>query len=138
MRHVAYADDIVIFSSSYNERRCVQVMSLHNKGALRPRRATCMKTKREGVTSRCSGALKPDRLGLSCKANICSDSGAGDLGVLTTHETSPWFPFGDDGSTRPGRMPPQVQVRTLKSRTRHNFISKYLTPYLGGRCLRHG
>ncbi len=33
----------------------------------------------EGVKSGRSGALKPDRLGLSCKANKCSDAGAGDL-----------------------------------------------------------
>ncbi len=31
----------------------------------------------------CSG------FGLSCKANKCSDTGTGDLGVLTTHEASP-------------------------------------------------
>ncbi len=47
------------------------------------------KTKNEGVKSGCSGALKLDRLGLSCKANICNDTGTGDLGVLSTHETSP-------------------------------------------------
>ncbi len=35
-----------------------------------------------------SGALKPDRLGLSCKPNKCSETGTGDLGVLPTHETS--------------------------------------------------
>ncbi len=29
------------------------------------------------------------QLGLSCKANKCIDTGTGDLGVLTTHETSP-------------------------------------------------
>ncbi len=34
---------------------------------------------REGVKSNCSGAFKPNRLGLSCKV------GTGDLGVLTTH-----------------------------------------------------
>ncbi len=49
-----------------------------------------------------SGALKPGRLGLSCKANKCSDAGTGDLGMLTTHETAPWFPLGDAGSTRLG------------------------------------
>ncbi len=43
-----------------------------------------------------SGAPKSDRLGLSC-----SDAVIGDLGVLTTHETSQWFSFGDVGSTRP-------------------------------------
>ncbi len=41
-------------------------------------------------------------LGLSCKANKCSDAGTGDLGVLTTHETSPWLLLGDAGSTHPG------------------------------------
>ncbi len=35
-----------------------------------------------------SGTLKPDRLGLSCKANKCSGAGVDDLGVLTTQETS--------------------------------------------------
>ncbi len=39
--------------------------------------------------SGCSGALKPDKLGSSCKANKCSDAGTGDLGVLHSHETSP-------------------------------------------------
>ncbi len=34
-----------------------------------------------------SGTLKPGKLGLSCKNNKCGDAGAGDLGVLTTHET---------------------------------------------------
>ncbi len=34
-----------------------------------------------------SGALKPDRLGLSSKVNMCSNAGTGDLGVPTTHET---------------------------------------------------
>ncbi len=42
------------------------------------------------------GAHKPDRLGLSC-----SDAVSGDMGVLTTHETPPWFSFGDADSTRP-------------------------------------
>ncbi len=36
-----------------------------------------------------SGALAVDRLSLSCKVDKCSDTGTGDLGVLTTHETSP-------------------------------------------------
>ncbi len=35
-----------------------------------------------------SGALKPDKLGLSCKDNKYSDAGALDLGVLYTHEFS--------------------------------------------------
>ncbi len=35
-----------------------------------------------------SGAHKLDKLGLSCKADKCSDTGAGDLGALPTHETS--------------------------------------------------
>ncbi len=33
----------------------------------------------EGVKSKCSGALKPDMLSLSCKANNCSDAGTEDL-----------------------------------------------------------
>ncbi len=57
---------------------------------------------REDVKSRCSGALKPDRLGLSYKANKCSDAGTGDLSVLPTHETSPWLALDDASSTRPG------------------------------------
>ncbi len=43
----------------------------------------------EGVESGRSGGHKPDKLGLSCKANKCSDVGAGDLGVLPTHDSSP-------------------------------------------------
>ncbi len=35
------------------------------------------------------GALKPGTLGLSCKANKCSDAGTRNLGVLPTRETSP-------------------------------------------------
>ncbi len=45
------------------------------------------------------GALKPDRFDLSCEANKCSDTGTEDLGVLTTHETSPCFSLGDASST---------------------------------------
>ncbi len=67
---------------------------------LRPRRVTWIKTKREGVKSGRSGAHKPDMLSLYCKANKCTDTGAEDLGVLPTHETSPCF--GDASSTRPG------------------------------------
>ncbi len=53
-----------------------------------------------------SGVLKPDRLGLSCKASKCSDTGTRDLGVLTTHETSlieltTSVLIGDACSTRP-------------------------------------
>ncbi len=58
------------------------------------------------------GALKPVRLGLSCKANKCSDTRTGDLGVLT----SPCFALGDAGLTHLGRVPPQIQVRA-KSRS---------------------
>ncbi len=42
----------------------------------------------------CYGALK------SGKANNYSDAGTGDLGLLTTHETSPSLSLGDAGSTR--------------------------------------
>ncbi len=50
-----------------------------------------------------SGALKPDRLGLSCKANKYSDAGTGGLGVLTTHEISPLVsPLVNAGPTAPG------------------------------------
>ncbi len=53
------------------------------------------------MKSGCSGTLKQDRLGLSFKANNCSDAGTGDLGVLTTHETIPWLFLDDADSTRP-------------------------------------
>ncbi len=39
------------------------------------------------VKSGCSGVPKPDRLGLSGKANKCTNARAGDHGVLTTHQT---------------------------------------------------
>ncbi len=52
------------------------------------------------MKSECSGVLKPDRLGLSCKANKCSDARTGDLGIHATHETPPCFSLGDAGSTR--------------------------------------
>ncbi len=55
-----------------------------------------------GVESECSGCLKPGRLGLSCKANKCSDYGTGNLGVLNAHEKSPWFSLGDAGSNHLG------------------------------------
>ncbi len=48
-----------------------------------------------------SGTHKPDKLGLRCKANECSDAGAGDLDALPTHETSLCFSLGDAGSNRP-------------------------------------
>ncbi len=48
-----------------------------------------------------SDALKPACLGLSCKANKCNDAGTGDLGVLKTHNKTPWFSLGDASSTRP-------------------------------------
>ncbi len=41
-----------------------------------------------------SGALKLDKLRLSCKAKKFGDAGTGNLGVLPTHETSPCL--GDD------------------------------------------
>ncbi len=39
-------------------------------------------TSKEGMGSGRSGAHKPAKLCLSCKANKCSDAGTGDLGVL--------------------------------------------------------
>ncbi len=86
----------------YSEWRCRS-----NSHHLHRRRVTWTQTKREGVKSGCSGALKTDKLGLSRKANKYSDGGTGDLDMLRTHETCP----GDVGSTRPELMPPQVQVR---------------------------
>ncbi len=41
---------------------------------------------------------RANKLGLSCKANKCSDAGAGDLGVLPAQETSPAQP--DQGECR--------------------------------------
>ncbi len=68
-----------------------------------------LKPKGVGMKSGRSGALKTDKLGLSCKANKCSDAGTGDFDVLTIHETSSMeIPAGDAGSTRPGRLPLQV------------------------------
>ncbi len=49
------------------------------------------------MKSGCPGAVKLGRLGLSCRANKGSDAGAGDLGVLTTHEIAPTFSLGDAG-----------------------------------------
>ncbi len=67
------------------------VLSVHlcrsNSYPLRPRCITWIKTKREGVKSERSGAPKPDKLGLSCKANKCSDAETGGLGALSTHYT---------------------------------------------------
>ncbi len=40
----------------------------------------------EGVKSGRSGTFKPDKLGLSCKANKYKDAAIGDLGVLITHK----------------------------------------------------
>ncbi len=63
------------------------------------------------VKSGRSDALKPDRLGLSYKANKCSDIGAGDLGVLPNPESSlcnrlhnktASASISDADSTRPG------------------------------------
>ncbi len=61
----------------------------------------------EGVKSGRSGAHKPDKLGMSCKANKYSHAGTGDLCVLPTQETSS-LKIDDAGSTSPGGMPPQV------------------------------
>ncbi len=55
---------------------------------LKTRDVTWIQTKREGVKSGRYGVHKLAKLGLNCKATKCSDTGAGDLGVLTTHETS--------------------------------------------------
>ncbi len=49
---------------------------------------TWTKAKKEGVNSGRSDALKPDKLGLSCKANKYSEAGNGELGLLPTHEPS--------------------------------------------------
>ncbi len=64
---------------------------------------TWIKAKREVVKSNRFSALKPDKLGSSCKANKRTNAGTGDLGVLTTR--SAW-------------MPPHVQVS--KSEHRHH------------------
>ncbi len=84
-----------------NKWRCYQHTSARQT-PLRPRhRVTWIKTKKGGsMKNGCFSALKPERLGLSCKANKCRDAGIGDLGVLTTHEASPCLSLGDAGSTR--------------------------------------
>ncbi len=66
----------------------------------------------ESPKGRVRRAGAPDRLGLSYKANKCSDAGTGDLGVLTTtNETSSCFsPLGDAGSTRPGQEDKNIHV----------------------------
>ncbi len=69
---------------------------------LLPRRVTWIKTKTEGVKNVYLEALRPGRLGLRCKANKCREAGTGDLGVLTSRETSQDFSFGDAGSTQTG------------------------------------
>ncbi len=73
-----------------------------------------------------SGALKPSRRGLSCKANNISDAGTGDLGVLTTHETSQWLCPGEAGSNRPGWMPLQVQVSAFSFVSKLSGFARYL------------
>ncbi len=68
--------------------------------------------KPKGRVWRAGAPALSNRTGLAraAKPKHCSDAGTGDLGVLTTHERSPWFALGDSGSTRPGWMPPQVQA----------------------------
>ncbi len=70
-----------------------------NSYPLCPRRVTWIETKREDAPALSNRVSK---LGLSFKANKCSDAGAGGLGVQNTRETLPWFSLGDAGSTRPG------------------------------------
>ncbi len=50
---------------------------------------TWIKTKSEGVKNWRPGSYNPDKLCLSCKVTKCNDVWTGDLGVLTTHGTSP-------------------------------------------------
>ncbi len=56
-----------------------------NTYPLHPSHVTWIQTERNGVYVKSGhpGALKPDKLGLGCKA------GTRDLGVLATHETLP-------------------------------------------------
>ncbi len=84
------------------------------------------------MRSGCLGALKPDRFGLSCKANKCSDARTGDLSVLTAHEASSCFSLGDAGSTRAGWMPPQVNYRRywVQSYGIHPMLCKVLFVHL--------
>ncbi len=51
------------------------------RSKLLSRRVTWIKTKREGVKSECSDALKPNKLGYSYKDSKCSGTGVCDLGV---------------------------------------------------------
>ncbi len=86
------------------------------------------------MKSGCSGALKPDRLGLSCKANNCSDAWTGELGVLTTHETSPWLSRADFGPSistsrfSSSKMPPKFNLsfsNDLSSSLKKKLIAFY-------------
>ncbi len=56
---------------------------------MRLRRVTWINTKKEGVKSGSYDVLKLSRLALTCKSNKYNEAGTGDLGVLTTNETSP-------------------------------------------------
>ncbi len=65
------------------------------------------------VKSGSAGALKSDRPGLSCKANKCIDNGTGDLGVLATRETSPWFSLGDATTKQVSKYKLTRPLRTM-------------------------
>ncbi len=71
-----------------------------------PRRSEHMSTEQTEFEVKVR-ALKLGKLALSCKATKCSDPGIRELGVSIIHEASS---ISNDGSTRPGRMPPQEQV----------------------------
>ncbi len=53
---------------------------------------------------------------MNFKANKCSDAGTGELGVLTTHETSPWLSLGDASPSisismfSSSKMPPKFSL----------------------------
>ncbi len=68
--------------------------------------------------------LKPDRFGLSCKANKCNDAGAGDLGVLI----SPGSPVVMPAQPAPGEfrlkfkvVPAPDQLQPIRFLERRNF-----------------
>ncbi len=73
-------------------------------------RVTWIKIKRESVKSGHFGTFKLDGLGFSCKTNKCSDAWTGDLGALTSRETSLMKTTLVDSVGDAGSMPLKAQV----------------------------
>ncbi len=78
----------------------IKLLSTIESPGLKPKGRVCM--------WRADAPALSNRTGLGWNTKRCRDWG---LGVLTTHETSPWFSLGDAGSTCPGWIPPQVRVK---------------------------